>query len=69
MIDWHKLIDNLQWAGIGVTTAAGLAGVPAEHIAQLVKGQADEPPFSTGLKLIDLHLDACPGKHMEILED
>lgn len=69
MIDWHKLIDNLQWAGIGVTKAAGLAGVPAEHIAKVVRGEMHEPYFTTGVKLIDLHLDACPGKHMEILED
>lgn len=69
MIDWKQLVENLQWVGLGVTQAAALAGVPAIHVADLAKGKADEPPFSTGLKLLDLHLDACPGKHQTLLEE
>lgn len=69
MIDWTALITNLQRKNIGVTKAAALAGVPAIHVADLAKGKADEPPFSTGLKLLDLHLDACPGKHKNLLDE
>ncbi|MEY2681171.1 MAG: hypothetical protein RL661_1402 [Pseudomonadota bacterium] len=69
MIDWRQLIENLQWVGLGVTKAAGMAGVPACHLSDIVRGKAEEPPFSTGLKLLDLHLDACPGKHAKLIEE
>jgi hypothetical protein len=69
MIDWYQLIENLQWAGLGVTRAATMAGVPAAHLSDIARRRVEEPPFSTGVKLLDLHLDACPGKHKELLEE
>jgi len=69
MIDWYQLIENLQWAGLGVTRAATMAGVPASHLSDIARRRVEEPPFSTGVKLLDLHLDACPGKHKELLEE
>jgi hypothetical protein len=69
MIEWTRLLENLQWVGVGVTQAATMAGVPAAHLSDLVKGKVEEPPFSTGIKLLDLHLDACPNKHKALLEE
>jgi hypothetical protein len=69
MINWPQLIENLQWAGLGVTRAATMAGVPAAHLSDIARRRVEEPPFSTGVKLLDLHLDACPGKHKELLEE
>lgn len=69
MIDWQRAIKNLQETGIGVTQAASMAQVPSLHLVDIVRGRAIEPPFSTGLKLLDLHLDACPGKHIKLIEE
>jgi len=69
MINWNLLLENLQWAGLGVTRAATMAGVPAAHLSDITRRRVLEPPFSTGVKLLDLHLDACPGKHKELLEE
>lgn len=69
MINWNQLLENLQWAGLGITQAATFAGVPASHLSDIAKGKVEEPPFSTGIKLLDLHLDACPNKHKQLLEE
>lgn len=68
-INWLQVLENLQWVGIGVTQAASLAGVPASHLADIAKKKVEEPPFSTGLKLLDLHHDACFQKHSQLLEE
>ena len=68
MIDWRKVTQNLSKRGIGMTQAATVAGIPAGQLSSLWTGRALEPPFSVGVKLLDLHFDRCPDLHNDILE-
>lgn len=68
-IDWLLLVKNLASRGIGVTQAATLAQVPANHIADLLHENTLEPPFSVGHALLDLHLDFCPNQHDQLLQE
>lgn len=51
-----------------MTQVATAAGIPASHLQGLWRGEVLEPPFSVGLKLLDLHLDRCPEYHDDILD-
>lgn len=68
MIDWHTICKNLRRRGLSLAQAATLAGIPATHIQGIWTGKAEEPVFSAGVKLLDLHLDMFPELHHTILE-
>jgi hypothetical protein len=68
MIDWTALITNLQRKNIGVTKAASMAQVPAGIVADLARQRLLEPPFSVGVRLLDLHSDIAPERHNELLD-
>ena len=66
-IDWRTLLRNLQRRGLGARDIANRALVPAADVAALLNRHSLEPPFSTGLKLLDLHHDICPEQHTTIV--
>lgn len=68
MINWRRVVSNLSKRGLGMTQVATAAGIPASHLQGLWRGEVLEPPFSVGLKLLDLHLDRCPEYHDDILD-
>jgi len=69
MIKWQKLIDNFIKNGINPNQLALLSGCMTQDICDLMNEVTIEPPFSTGLKLLDIHLDYFPTKHNFIIED
>ena len=69
MIDWSALVANFQRAHIGVADLANIASVTQREIADLLHGRILEPAFSSGLKLLDAHLDRFPEKHQQLLEE
>lgn len=69
MIDWSALVANFQKAHIGVADLANIAAVTQGEIADLLHGRTVEPVFSSGLKLLDAHLDRFPDKHKQLLEE
>ena len=69
MIDWQQLIQNFHNTGIGVTELASISGCMAKDVCDLVNEITLEPPFSTGVKLIDTHSDYFPHKHKLLLEE
>lgn len=68
MINWPQLIQNFQDTGIGVNELATISGCMAQDVCDLINEITLEPPFSTGIKLIDIHSDYFPKKHPFLLE-
>lgn len=68
MVKWNKICSHFKKRNIGLTQAATLAGIPAAHIQGIWTGKAEEPVFSAGVKLLDLHLDMFPDLHHTVLE-
>lgn len=69
MIDWPMLINNFQKSSIGVNRLATEAGVPSKHLSDIVTGSSLEPPFSTAIKILDIHHDYFPDLHEKLTED
>ena len=69
MIDWHQLINNFQNSGVGVNELATMSGCLAQDICYIVQDIYNEPPFSTGIKLLDIHSDYFPHKHKSLWEE
>ena len=66
MVNWKLLVKNLMNARIGMNQAASRIGVPTGFLQPIWLGHAEEPAFSVGIKLLDLHLDVCPKQHAEL---
>ena len=69
LIDWQQLIQNFHDTGIGVTELASISGCMAKDVCDIINEITLEPPFSTGVKLIDTHSDYFPHKHPFLLEE
>lgn len=61
-IDWQRLLLNLGRVESAHTTARRL-GLDAVHLLRLRRGEVAEPRFSSGLRLLDYHLQRCPERH------
>jgi predicted transcriptional regulator len=61
-IKWQQMISNLRVAGLSYIEISMLTGFTSAEIAQMHKGDY-EPPYLQIIKLLDLHLDACPTRH------
>ena len=66
-IDWQRVVLNLKSAGISYTMTARKVGMAPETLSHYARGECEEPKFSKGIALLDLHLAVCPEKHK--LED
>lgn len=63
MIDWQQVALNLRAHYGPLTKVAKVVGSDAKHLQNMARGEVEQPRFNTGVKLLDLHLDACPDKH------
>jgi hypothetical protein len=62
-IDWQKVTLNLRTHFGPLSKVAKVVGSDERHLNRLARGEVDQPRFNTGVKLLDLHFDACPDKH------
>ena len=63
MIDWQRICLNLRTHYKPLTVVAAEIGASWKHIERLSLGETQQPRFNTGVKLLDLHHDKCPGLH------
>lgn len=66
MINWQMLAINIRSSGLSLAKASEKIGRHNGFVSQLARGDVQEPSFSDGMKLLDLHLDRCPEKHQGI---
>jgi hypothetical protein len=63
MIDWQTVLLNLRNRYKPLAQVAAEVGADEGTLCRLARGDTCEPKFSTGVKLLDLHLDNCPMLH------
>lgn len=65
-IDWQAITNNLR-SYKPLSRVAKEVGSDWRHINRLARGEVSQPKFSVGVKLLDLHYDHCPQKHMAMV--
>lgn len=63
ILNWQKIVLNMNAAGLSYAKISAKAGVDAQRIGHLARAEQYEPRFSEGLALLDLHVKFCPEKH------
>lgn len=63
MIDWQRICLNLRTHYKPLSKVAKDVGCDEATLQRLARGATEEPKFSTGLKLLDLHFDKCRQEH------
>lgn len=58
-VDWARLALDLRQAGLPLQKASARIGQNLGFVAQLARGEVQEPKFSQGVALLDLHFDVC----------
>jgi hypothetical protein len=67
MIDWQQLALNLRRTQ-SLNSLGREVGFRPGYLNQLARGEINEPKFSAGLVLLDLHFDRVGGdKHKQLL--
>ena len=61
-IKWQQMISNLRGTGLSYIEISMLTGFTSAEVALMHSGEY-EPPYLPIIKLLDLHLDACPTRH------
>lgn len=64
-IRWDRMINNLLSAGLSYFEIGQATGFTSTQIKQMKEGSY-EPPYLPMIKLLDLHLTACPQRHLSI---
>lgn len=60
-IDWFRIIVDLERAGFDYQQIALEVGVTSKQtIGNWKTGAVADPPFTKGLKLLNLHQSVCP---------
>lgn len=67
MIDWCMVCNNLRARYKSLSSVAKEVGSDWQHLNRLARREVQEPKFTVGVKLLDLHHDHCPDKHSEVL--
>ncbi len=63
MIDWQRVVLHLGQRR-ALSRIGKRVGASRETLSRIKCGHSHrEPPFSVGLKLLDLHLRYCPDQH------
>lgn len=62
-IDWQQVCLNIRASGLPLSQAAKAVGSDWRHLNRLARAEVAEPKFSTGLRLLDLHVERCPDRH------
>jgi hypothetical protein len=63
MINWQQVTLNLRRHYGPLSKVAKVVGSDWRHLNRIARGEVEQPRFNTGVKLLDLHFDACPDKH------
>ena len=59
-VDWVQLALNLRSrGGLPLSRASVRIGRHRSFLPQLARGEVQEPKFSDGIELLDLHFDVC----------
>lgn len=67
VIDWQQVVLNLRKAGLPCSAVARRIGRDPSVIMRLSRGEKKEPLFSTGLALLELHVDFCAEAHKKLV--
>jgi hypothetical protein len=67
MIDWQKVVLNLQNQYGPITRIGRELSIKDDHLRRLARGEVAEPRFNSGVKLLDLHFDVMGERHREVL--
>jgi len=59
MIDWQRVILNLNRHGYSCAKIARIVSAKQAHIARLARAEVDQPRFNTGMKILQLHNEVC----------
>lgn len=63
MIPWHQLILNLRRFGLSDSKISRHTGIGRAAISHYIRGSVNEPTFTKGYKLLELHQRCCPEIH------
>lgn len=58
-VDWQRLALNLRSVGVPHIQASKAIGEHPGFVAQIARGEINEPKFSQGVALLNLHVDRC----------
>lgn len=58
-MNWRKIIEDLQRAGIRQIDIAARCGVSQSSVSDLKKGRTLEPSYGFGATLLQMHSDAA----------
>lgn len=67
VIDWQQVVLNLRKAGLPCSAVARRIGRDPCVIQRLARGEKNEPLWSVGMALLDLHLDFCRDAHAKMM--
>ena len=59
IIDWVQLALNIRAAGLPLRRADARIGRHLDFVGKIARGEIQEPKFSDGLALLNLHVDVC----------
>ena len=58
-INWQRATMNIRQSGMSLQAASKRIGANKNALAQLARGEINEPKFSQGIAILDLHVDLC----------
>ena len=58
-INWQRAALNIRQSGMSLQAASKQIGANKNALAQLARGEINEPKFSQGIAILDLHVDLC----------
>ena len=62
MIDWQQIALNIQQK-MPLQVASLKLGLCKGYLSELARCEIQEPRFSIGMDILDLHFDLCKEKH------
>jgi len=68
MIDWQQALLNIRAkSGVSLATIARRLNTTERHLNRIARGEVEEPKFSKGIEILDMHFDLMGDKHGSIL--
>ncbi len=56
-VDWQRLALDLRSARVSLTDASKAVGAHADYLRQIARGDIQEPKFTQGVALLNLHCE------------
>jgi hypothetical protein len=67
-IDWQKVTLNIRSKYKNLCAVGKEVGSDWAHLNRLARGEVEQPKFSVGIRLLDLHYDHCKDQHSKIFK-